>query len=104
MPQPSLRTSNMMPNRTSNVSDSSTSSKHESSRGTNLRPLLPAPRPHPAGTHARHRTAPLTRRRVSTSLACESCRQRKIRVCYYQTPFLKLGEVALLLGVHSNVG
>ncbi|KAM5527803.1 C6 transcription factor [Fusarium oxysporum f. sp. phaseoli] len=69
----------MMPNRPSNFSDSSTLSKHESSQGTNLRPLLPAPRPHPAGTHAGHRTAPLTRRRVSTSLACESCRQRKSR-------------------------
>ncbi|KAG7404565.1 Nitrogen assimilation transcription factor nirA [Fusarium oxysporum f. sp. raphani] len=67
----------MMPNRTSDFSDSSTLSTHESSQGTNLRPLLPAPRPHSVGTHAGYRTAPLARRRVSTSLACESCRQRK---------------------------
>ncbi|KAI8417513.1 hypothetical protein FOFC_00068 [Fusarium oxysporum] len=66
-----------MPNRTSNFSDSSTLATHESSQGTNLRILIPAPRPHPLGTHAGHRTAPLARRRVSTSLACESCRRRK---------------------------
>ncbi|SCO87707.1 uncharacterized protein FRV6_11834 [Fusarium oxysporum] len=69
----------MMPNRTSNFSDSSTSSTHDSSQRTNLRPLLPAPRPHPVETHAGHRTAPLARRRVFTSLACESCRRRKIK-------------------------
>ncbi|KAI8414210.1 hypothetical protein FOFC_03820 [Fusarium oxysporum] len=66
-----------MPNRTSNFSDSSTMSTHKSSQGTNLRPLLPAPRPHPVATHVGHRPAPLARRRVPTSLACESCRQRK---------------------------
>ncbi|KNB06345.1 hypothetical protein FOXG_19641 [Fusarium oxysporum f. sp. lycopersici 4287] len=67
----------MMANRTSNFSDSSTLSTQESSQGTDLRPLLPAPRSHPAVTHAGHRTASLARRRVSTSLACESCRRRK---------------------------
>ncbi|KAI3571860.1 hypothetical protein IWW34DRAFT_824616 [Fusarium oxysporum f. sp. albedinis] len=66
-----------MPNGTSNFSDPSTSSTRESSQGTNLRPLLPAPHPHPVVTHAEYRTAPLVRRGASTSLACESCRQRK---------------------------
>ncbi|KAG7423301.1 Nitrogen assimilation transcription factor nirA [Fusarium oxysporum f. sp. raphani] len=65
-----------MPDTTSNISDPSTSSTRESSQGTNLRLLLPAPHPHPVRTHAGHRIAPLERR-VPISLACESCRQRK---------------------------
>ncbi|KAG7425123.1 Nitrogen assimilation transcription factor nirA [Fusarium oxysporum f. sp. raphani] len=69
----------MMPNGTSNFSDPSTSSTRESSQGTNLRSLRPAPHPHPVVTHAEYRTAPLVRRGASTSLACESCRQRKIK-------------------------
>ncbi|KAM5527275.1 C6 transcription factor [Fusarium oxysporum f. sp. phaseoli] len=69
----------MMPNGTSNFSDRSTSSTRESSQGTNLRSLLPAPHPHPVVTHAEYRTAPLVRRGAPTSLACESCRQRKIK-------------------------
>lgn len=95
---PSLRTPNIMPNRTSNVSGSSTSSTHDSSQRTNLRPLLPGPRPHPIETHAGHRTAPLARRRVSISLACESCRQRKIKVCHNQTPSLQPQSSAFLGG------
>ncbi|RBA09644.1 hypothetical protein FPRO05_14343 [Fusarium proliferatum] len=68
-----------MPNGSSNFSDPSTSSTRESSQGTNLRPLLPAPHPHPVVTRAEYRTAPLVRRGAPTSLACESCRQRKIK-------------------------
>lgn len=64
-------------------SDPLTSSTRESSQGTNLRPLLPAPRPHPVETHTEYRTAPLVRRGVPTFLACESCRQRKIKVRHY---------------------
>ncbi|KAH7191430.1 hypothetical protein BKA60DRAFT_662003 [Fusarium oxysporum] len=68
-----------MSNRNSNFSDPSTSSTRELSQGTNLRPLLPAPRPHHLETYTGHRTAPLVRRGAPTSLACESCRQRKIK-------------------------
>ncbi|EGU86544.1 hypothetical protein FOPG_17747 [Fusarium oxysporum f. sp. conglutinans race 2 54008] len=68
-----------MPTRTSNLSDPSISSTHESNLGTNLRPLLPAPHSRAIEAHAEHRTAPLVRRGAPTSLACESCRQRKVR-------------------------
>jgi len=70
MSQPSLKTPNIMLNRTSNFFDSSTFLIDESSQGINLRPLLPPPRCHPVGTNAGHRTAaPLAQRRVSVSLA-----------------------------------
>ncbi|KAF6525636.1 hypothetical protein HZS61_011431 [Fusarium oxysporum f. sp. conglutinans] len=72
----------MMPTRTSNLSDPSISSTHESNLGTNLRPLLPAPHSRAIEAHAEHRTAPLVRRGAPTSLACESCRQRKVRVSH----------------------
>ncbi|KAF5026003.1 hypothetical protein F66182_1905 [Fusarium sp. NRRL 66182] len=69
----------MQPNRKESISDKSTSSGPESSTGSSLlRPLLPAARPPPARDQ-HYQPAPLARKRVPTSLACEPCRQRKIK-------------------------
>ncbi|KAL5603369.1 hypothetical protein FOVSG1_006119 [Fusarium oxysporum f. sp. vasinfectum] len=67
----------MMPNRTSNVSDSSTSSTRESSQGTKLRPLLPAPRLHPCN---------------GARPICSQCRAKHTDCVYRQTPEGKYRE------------
>ena len=69
----------MIPHRIPSVSEASSSSAHDSSRSNNLRPLVPASRPAPADTPNAYRTAPLTRKRAPISLACEPCRQKKIK-------------------------
>ncbi|RFN47270.1 hypothetical protein FIE12Z_8483 [Fusarium flagelliforme] len=72
-----------MPNETSNFSDPSTLSTRESSQGTNLRPLLPAPHPHLVGTHPEYRTAPLCNGARPT---CFQCHAKHIDCVYRQTP------------------
>ncbi|KAF4943175.1 hypothetical protein FSARC_15000 [Fusarium sarcochroum] len=67
----------MMPHRNPSISSTSTSPAPESNQANTLRPLLPASRPQPAESHHAYQSAPLTRKRVPTSLACDPCRQRK---------------------------
>ncbi|CAG7563849.1 unnamed protein product [Fusarium equiseti] len=69
----------MLPHRNSSASEASSSSAHDSSQTNNLRTLVPASRPPPADTAHAYRTAPLTRKRVPITLACEPCRQKKIK-------------------------
>ncbi|KAJ4269845.1 hypothetical protein NW762_001514 [Fusarium torreyae] len=69
----------MIPHRRSSVSSTSTSSVPEANLATNLRPLLPATRPPPTESRHSYQSAPLVRKRVPTTLACDPCRQRKIK-------------------------
>ncbi|KAF5562705.1 nitrate assimilation regulatory nirA [Fusarium napiforme] len=69
----------MIPHRTPSVSDASSSSAQETSQTAGPRRLLPAARPQPAESSADYQTAPLARKRAPTALACESCRQRKVK-------------------------
>jgi hypothetical protein len=69
----------MLPHRNSSASEASSSSVNESNHASNFRTLVPASRPRPADTAHAYRTAPLTRKRVPVTLACEPCRQKKIK-------------------------
>jgi hypothetical protein len=71
----------MTPQRTPSISDTSTSSTQDTSQSSGPRRILPAARPRPAesSNHA-YQTAPLARKRAPTALACEGCRQKKIKV------------------------
>ncbi|SPJ82035.1 related to nitrate assimilation regulatory protein nirA [Fusarium torulosum] len=68
----------MIPHRKPSNSESSESFPDESNQGNNLRQLLPAVRPPPVDHHT-YASVPLTRKRSSTSLACDPCRQRKTK-------------------------
>ncbi|KAF5538341.1 nitrate assimilation regulatory nirA [Fusarium mexicanum] len=69
----------MIPHRTSSISDASTSSAQETSQTGAPRRLLPAARPQPAESSPHYQTAPLARKRAPTPLACEACRQKKVK-------------------------
>ncbi|KAF5596564.1 nitrate assimilation regulatory nirA [Fusarium pseudocircinatum] len=70
----------MIPHRTPSISDASSSSAQETSQAGAPRRLLPASRPQPAESSTHYQTAPLARKRAPTALACESCRQKKVKV------------------------
>ncbi|KAF5259684.1 hypothetical protein FOXYS1_9699 [Fusarium oxysporum] len=70
----------MIPHRTPSISDTSTSSAQDTSQAGGPRRLLPAARPQPAESSNHYQTAPLTRKRAPIALACEACRQKKIKV------------------------
>ncbi|KAJ9424196.1 hypothetical protein QL093DRAFT_2036068 [Fusarium oxysporum] len=69
----------MIPHRTPSISDASTSSAQDTSQAGGPRRLLPAARPQPAESSNHYQTAPLTRKRAPIALACEACRQKKIK-------------------------
>ncbi|RKK17838.1 hypothetical protein BFJ65_g8162 [Fusarium oxysporum f. sp. cepae] len=69
----------MIPHRTPSISDTSTSSAQDTSQAGGPRRLLPAARPQPAESSNHYQTAPLTRKRAPIALACEACRQKKIK-------------------------
>ncbi|KAF5229279.1 hypothetical protein FANTH_14269 [Fusarium anthophilum] len=69
----------MIPHRTSSISDASTSSAQETPQTGAPRRLLPAARPQPAESSTHYQTAPLARKRAQTPLACEACRQKKVK-------------------------
>ncbi|ENH63239.1 Nitrogen assimilation transcription factor nit-4 [Fusarium oxysporum f. sp. cubense race 1] len=69
----------MIPHRTPSISDASTSSAQDTSQTGGPRRLLPAARPQPAESSNHYQTAPLTRKRAPIALACEACRQKKIK-------------------------
>ncbi|KAI8409295.1 hypothetical protein FOFC_09131 [Fusarium oxysporum] len=69
----------MIPHRTPSISDASTSSAQDTSQTGGPRRLLPAARPQPAESSNHYQTAPLTRKRAPIALACEACRQEKIK-------------------------
>lgn len=70
----------MIPHRTPSISDASTSSAQETSQTGRTRQLLPAVRPQQAESSTHYQTAPLARKRAPIALACESCRQKKVKV------------------------
>ncbi|KAK2135748.1 hypothetical protein NOF04DRAFT_1365920 [Fusarium oxysporum II5] len=72
----------MIPHRTPSISDASTSSTQDTSQTGGPRRLLPAARPQPAESSNHYQTAPLTRKRAPIALACEACRQKKIKVTH----------------------
>ncbi|KAI1015048.1 hypothetical protein LB503_004021 [Fusarium chuoi] len=69
----------MIPHRTPSISDASTSSAQETSQTGRTRQLLPAVRPQQAESSTHYQTAPLARKRAPIALACESCRQKKVK-------------------------
>ncbi|KAF5716035.1 nitrate assimilation regulatory nirA [Fusarium mundagurra] len=69
----------MIPHRTPSISDASSSSAQETCQIGGPRRLLPAARPQPAESSTHYQTAPLARKRAPTALACESCRQKKVK-------------------------
>ncbi|CVK88335.1 related to nitrate assimilation regulatory protein nirA [Fusarium proliferatum] len=69
----------MIPHRTPSISEASTSSAQETSQAGGPRRLLPAARPQPAESSTHYHTAPLARKRAPVALACESCRQKKVK-------------------------
>ncbi|KAF5665624.1 nitrate assimilation regulatory nirA [Fusarium denticulatum] len=71
----------MIPHRTPSISDASTSSAQETSQAGGPRRLLPAARPPPAesSTATPYQTAPLARKRAPIPVACEACRQKKVK-------------------------
>ncbi|KAF4495394.1 nitrate assimilation regulatory nirA [Fusarium agapanthi] len=69
----------MIPHRTPSISDASPSSAQEASQTAGPRRLLPAARPQPAESSTHYQTAPLTRKRAPIALACEACRQKKVK-------------------------
>ncbi|TVY72315.1 Nitrogen assimilation transcription factor nit-4 [Fusarium oxysporum f. sp. cubense] len=69
----------MIPHRTPSISDASTTSAQDTSQTGGPRRLLPAARPQPAESSNHYQTAPLTRKRAPIALACEACRQKKIK-------------------------
>ncbi|KAF5570420.1 nitrate assimilation regulatory nirA [Fusarium phyllophilum] len=69
----------MIPHRAPSISDASSSSAQETSQTGGPRRLLPAARPQPAESSTHYQTAPLARKRAPTALACEACRQKKIK-------------------------
>ncbi|QKD52297.2 uncharacterized protein FOBCDRAFT_179942 [Fusarium oxysporum Fo47] len=75
----------MIPHRTPSISDTSTSSAQDTSQAGGPRRLLPAARPQPAESSNHYQTAPLTRKRAPIALACEACRQKKIKVSIVPT-------------------
>ncbi|KAH7205976.1 hypothetical protein DER44DRAFT_809863 [Fusarium oxysporum] len=75
----------MIPHRTPSISDASTSSAKDTSQTGGPRRLLPAARPQPAESSNHYQTAPLTRKRAPIALACEACRQKKIKVSIVPT-------------------
>ncbi|KAF5716657.1 NirA-like nitrate assimilation regulatory protein [Fusarium globosum] len=69
----------MIPHRTPSISDASTSSAQETYQTGRPRQLLPAARPQQAESSTHYQTAPLARKRAPIALACESCRQKKVK-------------------------